>query len=131
MKSTEDPFFTYVVHEREQYAFKGVPIISNADWFDSECQNAKQCYLEALSVFNRCKSDTSSTYLCDCKRRYKSLIRQKKKQFKYKKVEELENLKYSKPISFWKHFRKTKSQISNKLNIDDFFNYFSTLEHDI
>jgi len=39
----------------------------------------------------------------------------------------LENLRFSKPRAFWKHFRRNNNNARNDLSVDDFTKYFSEL----
>jgi len=52
--------------------------IKDAECFDNECLLVKTHYLDALKVFNRCKSDESRQWFITCKADYKSLVKRKK-----------------------------------------------------
>ena len=82
------------------------PSCNNAEWFDNECTHAKNSYLDALRVFNNCKTDVSREYYCEQKMIYKRLLNKKKCSYKHRRLEEIEKLRLSKPRAFWKYFRQ-------------------------
>ena len=43
----------------------------------------------------------------------------------------LENLWFSKPRAFWKHFRRNNDNARNDLSVDNFTKYFSELSNDL
>ena len=131
LKDTADQYFVKTIRPSHTTCFVDSPTYKHADWFDNECFNARKTYLEALRVFNDCNSEASRLHFCECKSNYKKIIRKKKYIFKIKKLQDIENLKRSKPKEFWKHFKKKNTKVENSLPIEDFFDYFSNLEDDI
>ena len=47
-----------------------------------------------------------------------------------KRCKVIENLRHSKPKDFWKFFSKRK-HVSNDINPEEFFNFFSAMQHDL
>ena len=70
-------------------------VFRNAEWFNRECLKAKH----QSSFENR-------ENLCYLKRIYKTLIKEKKKNYVRSKVIEIEGLKSCRPKEFWKYFRQ-------------------------
>ena len=130
IREVADPLFlNHSSHKNVSY--NDAAHVKHADWFDNECVQAKNIYLQALRNFNFCKTTESRHLLCAQKANYKSLINKKKRLFENNKLCELEKLKHAKPREFWKHFKNNKSRKSNNISNDDFFKYFSTLSNDI
>ena len=65
------------------------------------------------------------------KKKNKTLIKQKKKNYFRSKVFQIEGLKSYRPKELWKYFRHDNNSCRNSLSSDDFFNYFSSLESKI
>ena len=130
LQRVADPLFSHVTCRTDSPAFTNTPVLNDAEWFDGECRRAKSAYDEALRVFSSCKSETSRKYLLDCKHKYKLIVRRKKRAFKLRRLKDMESLKFCKPKDFWKHFRK-KVTHDEPVSLDEFFNYFSTLENGI
>jgi len=91
----------------------------------------KNSYLEALHVFNNCKTDVSREYYCEQKMIYKRLSNKKKCSYKHRRLVEIEKLRLYKPRAFWKYFRKKNQKSKESISLDDYFTYFSYLENDI
>ena len=106
-------------------------VFRNAEWFDRECLEAKRRYLESVDLFKHHSSFENRENLCHLKKKYKTLIKQKKKNYVRSKVIEIEGLKSCRPKEFWKYFRHDNNSCRNNLSSDDFFNYFSSLESKI
>ena len=106
-------------------------VFRNAGWFDRECLEVKRRYLESVDLFKHHSSFENRENLCHLKKKYKTLIKQKKKNYVRSKVIEIEGLKPCRPKEFWKYFRHDNNICRNNLNSDDFFNYFSSLESKI
>ena len=60
---------------------------------------------------------------------YKRLLNKKKCSYKHRRLEDIEKLKLSKPRAFWKYFRKKNQKSKESISLNDFFTYFSNLEH--
>lgn len=80
--------------------FNDRPITNHAEWFDAECTQARNKYLDALSVFNRLKSSYCREQFCNYKKVYKDLCRKKRNLFECRKLDEIGQLKHAKPSSF-------------------------------
>ena len=131
VKKVADNYFLKHVNIFHPTNFVDVSSCDNTEWFDRECIDARNSYHEALRVFNCCKTDASRIYCCERKQFYKRLIKKKKRLFKYRKLNEIEELKKSKPKAFWKYFKKKNSKTENNIPLNDFFQYFRNLENDI
>jgi hypothetical protein len=51
------------------------------------------------------QSDENKIYLCECKRKYKDIVRKKKNENYKKKMIEIEGLRRRQPKDFRKHLR--------------------------
>jgi hypothetical protein len=102
----------------------------NKDWFDYECVQAKNTYLNALRKFNMTKSNIDREELCILKHNYKTTVKLKRSRNRASKIREIEMLRYSNPKDFWKYFKRNNN-VKNNISIDDFFKYFSELGDDI
>ena len=85
-------------------SFSPSSCVNNAEWFDIECEQSKLRYLEALRVLNWSHTVLNSQSCCECNAQYKTLIRKKKRRYVMMKLEQLEQLRHSKPRDFWKYF---------------------------
>ena len=104
-------------------------LCKSAEWFDSDCYNARQPYLSALNKFNCRKTVENRLDMC-CKRAaYKRVVRNKKRSFEFKKCREIVNLRHSNPTDFWRLFSKDKQNISSNISLETFFNYFSSQQN--
>ena len=88
-------------------------------------------YLDALRVFNNCKTDVSREYYFEQNMIYKRLLSKNKCSYKHRRLEEIKQLRLSKPRAFWKYFRKKNQKSKESISLNDFFTYFSNLENDI
>lgn len=132
LREVADPLFEKHVVFSNNASFSPTSCVKHAEWFDFECEQSKQRYLEALRVFNRSHTMLSRQHFCDCKNQYKSFIRKKKRSLELKKLEGLEKLRHRKPREFWKYFTQNKSNInsSSSIPLDSFYDHFSNLENE-
>ncbi len=78
MREVADPLFlNHSSHKNVSY--NDAAHVKHADWFDNECVQAKNIYLQALRNFIFCKTTESRHLLCAQKANYKSLINKKKR----------------------------------------------------
>ena len=128
VRSVTDPLFSTHVSQKEKIYFNDSSYASSAEWFDLECSQAKQRYLEALRVFQNLDTNLNREHLCasECKLAYKKIICKKKKSFESKKLTEIENLRHGKPKQFWTYFKRKHDQ-KYDISADEFFNYFFRL----
>ena len=121
IRSIADPLCCKPCNNNKNGCFTDSLDIKDAEWFDNECLLAKTHYLDALKVFNRCKSDESRQWFITCKAEYKSLVKRKKRLFMLKKKSEIEKLRKQ----FWRYFK------SQKANPRDFqwMNFMSILKN--
>ena len=104
IRSIADPLFSKTCVYKTNPSFNVDNCIKNAEWFDNECNTARNLYHEALRTFNSCKTDINRERLCTSKRHYKDLIRKKKACCYRKQMLEIENLRKYKPRDFWRFF---------------------------
>ena len=111
--------------------FSGPGLTKQADWFDSECLNAKNRYINAMNSYNCEKTDVRRKEFCTMKQLYKTMINRKRRSFELNKVKEIESLRHSKPRQFWNLFRKRNKRVGDDIKIEEFKKYFSDLSSDI
>ena len=117
-------FFSKHVGQKENTYLNHSSYASSAEWFDLECSQAKERYLEALRVFQNLNTNLNKEHLCECKLTYMKLIyKKKKKSFESKKLTEIENLRHCKPKQFWAYFKCQHDQ-KYDISADKFFSYF-------
>ena len=106
-------------------------LVQDKEWFDGECKQARHKYLIARNTFNQIRSTENRTQMCDKKAIYKSIIKKKKRRFEFVKCRQLERLRHKKPKDFWKFFCRNNHKVNDTILLDDFFSYFSNLQHDL
>ena len=131
IRNVADPLFEGNVKNSNGTYFTDVSVGKRAEWFDNECTQYRNVYLESLRVFNRYKSTGNRELLCDNKKKYKDLCRKKKRCYENKKFNQIENLRKRKPKDFWKFFKKKSSHNVSSVSLEEFHEYFSTLGDDI
>lgn len=102
-----------------------------SEWFDQACREAKLLFKNALYVYNCDKNDNNRSIMIEYKIAYKRLVKRKRRVYENSKIKEIERLRHSKPREFWKLFKKNKPNSNNNVSMDDFYNYFSSLQNDI
>lgn len=130
IRRVADPLFIKCSTYTTKSSFLDKSLINNKEWFDVECTIARNCYLQALRVFNKSKNDANREYFCTCKKKYKDLCRRTRRRYELKKISDIEQLRFSKPKQFWKYFKKRSTNTGNGVPLNDFLNYFSTLGGD-
>ena len=78
VRSVVDPLFSKHVSQKVNTCFNDASYASSADWFDLECLQAKERYLQALRDFQHLDTNLSREHLCECKSGYKKLVRKKR-----------------------------------------------------
>ena len=131
IQGVADPLFCKHITLKCKSGFANTPIVRNKQWFDHECVHAKRLYVDALNCFNHCKTLENRENLCMFKSQYKKLIKKKRNAHKLVQSKKLENLRFSKPRAFWKHFRRNNNNARNDLSVEDFTKCFSELSNDI
>ena len=128
-RSVTDEMFSREIIQSNEPRFKETR--KNAVWFDSECRDSKRIYYDAMTVYNRCKTQENREYMSKMKQNYKKIVRKHKSLYYRKQYKSIENLRHSKPKDFWNLFCRKKAAPSNNISIDEFYNYFSKLADDI
>ena len=122
-------------HKKINTPSKGMPskgfTSKKAEWFDDECRNAKTMYFSALADYNNLKNDANRINMLAHKSLYKKLVKKKRRQFEMSKIREIESLRHSKPKDFWKLFSKKKNQPNSAVSVQDFYEYFSSLQSEV
>jgi len=77
LRDIADPLFTKQCRFSKTPHYQNNYCTKNADWFDTECTEARSVYLDALRVFNALNTPDSRHDLCTKKLHYKSLLRKK------------------------------------------------------
>ncbi|XP_060579839.1 uncharacterized protein LOC132736666 [Ruditapes philippinarum] len=133
MREIADPLFSKTINRvQHPYSYSDHnPLCKQADWFDQDCRNARNAYINALNNFYRVKCVETRHDMCTKKTIYKRLIRKKKRAFEAAKCRQIVNLRSSKPKDFWRLFNKKKNNPARSIDLDDFFNYFSSLQEDL
>ena len=106
IRDVADPLFSKVFYPNTDVNFNDKSCVKHSEWFDSDCINARNIYLNALNVFNANKSDPNRAFLCERKKEYKRVISIKKKQFYRRKMTEIKKFKKCNPKQFWNYFKK-------------------------
>ena len=127
IRSIADPLCCKPCNNNNNACFTDSLDIKDAECFDNECLLAKTHYIDALEVFNRCKSDESRHWFITCKAEYKSLVKRKKRLFMLKEISEIEKLRTSRPKQFWRYFKSRKSKPSG-ISMDELYQYFKKTE---
>ena len=104
---------------------------SSMEWFDRDCNEAKQTYLSALRTFNFEKTTENRENLRYKKKLYKKLLRKKKIIYERNKYRQIEQLKHKKPQDFWRLFSKNRRKASDEIPIQDFFEHFRAIATEI
>ncbi|KAL4219933.1 hypothetical protein ACF0H5_020345 [Mactra antiquata] len=119
---------TKIINPNRESGHKAVS--KNAEWFDHECKIAKTDYHKSILVFNTCKTDLARINMIELKTKYKKLIKSKKRKFEFERLNQIQNLRHSKPKDFWNLFRR-KNKTYNNVSVEDFYQYFSSLQNDL
>jgi hypothetical protein len=118
-----DPLFRKEINVKKRVSFNGSSVTLDQPWFDHECDRSRHLYMNALSAFNRFNSDINREQLYLYKKRYKTIVKKKRRMYKFKHVREIEKLRFSKPKEFWK-FSKIKVMLNIIYHLMIFSNIF-------
>ena len=127
LQAATEPLFTKTINVGKPTK---KPCTNKAEWFDTECKNAKHTYRESLKVFDYSKTELSKRDMYIKKAYYKKIVKRKKALYKNKCVTEIENMRKSSPKEFWKLFKKKKPKETNDVSLEQFHKYFSDLHKD-
>ena len=130
IQDVTNPLFEKNLNFKKKASFIDKSRIKNKDWFDFDCKQARENYLEALHKFNTYNSNSNRENFCLLKKKYKALVKHKRNAFELKKISQIEKLRFSKPIDFWKYFN-SHNKSNPDISIESFFEYFSGLGNDI
>lgn len=97
LKEISDPLFKRITCVSRGFTDRNTK--SNKKWFDAECSQVRNLYLQARSAYNRSRTDENRSELANVSC-YKSLIKKKQHQFKYRQATQFEKLKRSNPRHF-------------------------------
>ena len=99
IRDIADPLFSKECIFKDQVAFENYTS-SNKEWFDSECIDARNLYLDALRCFNTDKTFNNRKVLCERKKEYKNIVRKKKCCDYKRRMDKITELRKSKPSEF-------------------------------
>ena len=106
------------------------PKKTNKPWFDTNCKTAK---IELNLALRTCKQNnfdaTTRNNYADCKRNYKNLLKQTRKEYINEIKNKFANTKNSK--EFWKVYKSYNKQstLSNPIPIDQWTEFFQQVYH--
>ena len=122
-----------ILHDEADPLFsKKVKIKSNAclnkneSWFDEECFIAKTNYRSMRKIYNSCRSEENRSMFFHAKRKYKKMLKRKKKEYKLKQVNKITLLRHSKPKDFWNLFTSKKNS-SCQVPLTELFEHFQCM----
>ena len=93
-------------------------------WYDSECKEKRLLFESAERLFRNSGSDTDRVVMCEERKIYRNICRQKRKQHQLNQANELAYLSSHNPKLFWNKIRNKKTRKSGNC---DFLNYFKNL----
>jgi hypothetical protein len=101
-----------------------------APWFDAECTLAKKTCRTKLNLFRKNRQDDfRKDYVLE-RKKYKLLIRQKKRQFQKSRAEFLLDNMHDSSV-FWKELKnlggEKKDQIKQDIDVDEWYEHFQKL----
>lgn len=103
---------------------------ANNEWFDNNCQNAKQEFKTARNNFNRMKTDETRINFTRARTKYNRVKRKAKAKFKIKEGQRINNLAKKQPRKFWKNIKSTfkkSSENSTSLTVEDLHDHFKSV----
>ena len=68
--------------------------------FDNDCRLAKCAFFDAISIYNRQKSDENRRNMIRLKQSYKMIVKKKRRAYETNKIRKIEKLRHSKPKDF-------------------------------
>jgi hypothetical protein len=99
-------------------------------WFNHECSRLYREYKQALTGFNRNKTNAKRVKLADYKRAYKTYAARTKRNCLRQEGNMLDTLKRGNPKQFYKHFKKKRKRTNCAVSVDGFRNFFHDLYSD-
>ena len=103
---------------------------SRAAWFDEECQNARKQTRNKLKKYRQSRDEEDRLQYQTSNKRYRDMIRNKKKEFKRDKAASLaSNIKNA--SMFWKELKslggEKKTRTSDKIDMKQWYDHFKGL----
>ena len=104
-------------------------------WFDNNCYGLRQSLRQKGKQLKRSKDikEDSQKFRISC-RKYKKLLREKKKEYKQKLLKEMESLKSSNPKLYWNLLeklrncdREPKSNDASNISAEEWYKHFKEL----
>ena len=99
-------------------------------WFDSECRHHKRRVKRSLKMYKKNYNSIAGLLYYEEKRKYKSLIRTKKRLFSQKLNEELRSMSKNNPTLFWKkisNYKQPRINIPDTISTEEWVMYFKGL----
>lgn len=75
--------------------------------------------------------DVDRIELCRLKQNYKNIVKTKQRKYEFKRCQDFESLKRSKPRDFWRYFRNKRNCVSSDLPLEDFKLHFESIFSDV
>ena len=93
-------------------------------WYDSDCKDKRLLFECAERLFRNTGSDIDRVQMCEARKIYRKICREKRKQYQLNQANELAYLSSHNPKLFWNKIRnKNKRELGNC----DFLDYFRNL----
>ena len=102
----------------------------NNEWFDENCQKAKQDFKNARNNFNRMKTDETRLSFTCARTGFNRTKQKAKKKFKIKEGNQINSLAKKQPQEFWKNIKATywkPRENANSQTLDNLHDYFKSL----
>ena len=97
-------------------------------WFDDDCLQFKNLVQRKLIRFRLSRSEEALMEYKVVKQQYKNLLKKKKYTFRVEKQKFLLDSLYSHDVkSFWAQLKSSSQSVSQRISIDQWYNYFSSL----
>ena len=104
------------------------PKRANSEWFDYDCRRMKKVVHRNLNRYRRTKQNCDKTVYVNNRKKYKNMIKDKRKHFNGKRVTIIKaNLKDS--SSFWAQIKKVckKSTVNNQITPQQWITHFKSV----
>ena len=99
----------------------------NKNWFNTECQNARNIYHYTRKMYNKYKTQYYKNKLKIVSKDYKNKISKSVKNFKNTRVEKLRKLRHTNAKEYWKIINSVEQKDSRSPPLNDLYTYFKNL----
>ena len=114
-------------HIREVNINKGGKgnIILGAKWYDKECREQRGRFIEYEKRYYQTFEDGDRVLMCEQRNIFRSLCREKKREYNQKEADRLVYLSKKDPKNFWREFKGNKDRVVDQEC--NFFEHFKQL----